>query len=135
MSIEIGDYVEVKTENPYDSTIAALIKANADALEADIAKGGDGSTVLPKQVAITVAKEDAKKTKFKVSRAANDAGRTARLRSEVDSEDGTAVTLTFTLANRHKARRHQGDTNKPTAANDEVVTEIGSERNDTVDAA
>ena len=121
MSIEIGDYVEVKTENPYDSTIAALIKANDDAVEADKAKGGDGSTVHAKQVAITVPKADVKKTKFKVSRAANDAGRTARLRSTVDNEEAETVTLVFTLANKHKARRHAGDSKKGTDANTEIV--------------
>lgn len=128
MSIEIGDYVEVKTENPYDSTIAALIKANDDAVEADKAKGGDGSTVHPKQVAITVPKADVKKTKFKVSKAANDVDRTARLRSSVDNDGGETVTLVFTLTNRHKARRHAGDTKKNDAANEETLTEIGSER-------
>jgi hypothetical protein len=122
MSIEIGDYVEVKTENPYDSTVAALIAAYDTAVEADIATGGDGSTVAPKQVAITVAKEDVKKTKFKFSKAANDAERTARFRSATDSEDGTAVTLVFTLTNRHAARRHKGDSKKDATVNSTVDT-------------
>ena len=81
MTIEIGDYVEIKVANPYDETVAALIEANANALEADIAKGGDGSSILPKQVKITVPAKDEKKTRFKFSKAANDAGHTARLRS------------------------------------------------------
>src|SRR3954464_12384686 len=105
MSIEIGDYVEVKQENPYDSTIAALIAAQEKAIEEAKAEGKSEDEVKPKQVAITVPIADVKKTKFKVSRAANDAQRTARLRSNTVSEDGTAVTLVFTLTNRHKARR------------------------------
>ena len=123
MSIEIGDYVEVKTENPYDSTIAALIKANDDAVAQDKSTGGDGSTVHPKQVAITVPKADVKKTKFKVSRAANDAGRTARLRSSTDNEEAETVTLVFTLANKHKPRRHAGDSKKGGVPQDNIVTE------------
>lgn len=132
MSIEIGDYVEVKQENPYDSTIAALIAAQEKAIEEAKAEGKSEDEVKPKQVAITVPIADVKKTKFKVSRAANDAQRTARLRSNTVSEDGTAVTLVFTLTNRHKARRHAGDTKKGseevTAANEETLTEIGSKR-------
>jgi hypothetical protein len=128
MSIEIGDYVEVKTENPYDSTVAALIKANEDAVAAAEAEGKTADDVKPKQVAITVPKEDVKKTKFKFGKAANDAERTARFRSATDSEDGTAVTLVFTLTNRHAARRHKGDSKKNSAANEETLTEIGDAR-------
>lgn len=161
-SIEISDYVEVQQDNPYDSTVAALINANDNAREQAVARGEDADSVKPKQVAIKVPAKDEKKTRFKFSKAANNVGRTARLRSvtaydangnEISEEerftpavDGEGnpvlnskgkptntdtaenVTLVFTLTNKHKARRHQGDTVKSDAANEEVVTEIGSKR-------
>lgn len=138
MSIEISDYVEVKTENPYDSTVAALIKANDEAIAQAESEGKTADDVKPKQVAITVPKADVKKTKFKFSKAANDAERTARFRSATDSEDGTAVTLVFTLTNRHKARRHAGDSKKgstPDAPTNEESKNLGeAEVIDPVDA-
>lgn len=88
--IVIGEYVEEAKPNPYVAHVAALIEA------------GEG-----KSVTITVPFDGIKKAQFKFARAANDAGKTARLRNTVEDGKGN-VALVFTLVEKHKPRRRKG---------------------------
>lgn len=104
MEISFGEYVAPDKVNPYTETVAQLITASESNPNAS--------------VTLAVDVNDAPKEQFKFQRAANEAGKTAKVRLVDDSavkegkpdEDGNPthkgiVKITFTLTTKHKARR------------------------------
>lgn len=100
--IEFGEYVEPEKINPYTENVRQLAELDNENAS----------------MTITVDANKAKNEQFKVQKAANELGKTARLRNTDDSNatqvgksekgkpvyEGT-VRLTFTLTSKHKARR------------------------------
>jgi hypothetical protein len=93
---EIIDFAEPVKVNPYTQDVADLIAA------------GEG-----KAARITVPAGDRNKARMAFAKAANEAGKTARLRDESADKKGENITLTFTLTAKHAPRRGK----------DEVTTE------------
>lgn len=99
--IEFGTFVEPEKVNPYNDVIPALIEQGENA-----------------SVTITVDAKKAGRERLAFGKAANEHGKTARLRLTDDSKaeygendkgkrvaTGGTVSMTFTLTDRHKARR------------------------------
>lgn len=104
---EIIDFEIPTAANPYTQDVADLIAA------------GDG-----KALALVVPTDHKNAHRRKFSKAANDAGKTARLRVEevvkgddgepiLDSEGKTQTRLVFTLTGKHEPRRGKGETDTP----------------------
>ena len=90
------DFAEPTTTDPYKDEIAELIAA------------GDG-----KAYQIIVKTDSAATERLKFGKAANKAGKTARLRlSEPDNANGT-TRLTFTLTKRHRTKATSVAANLP----------------------
>lgn len=100
--VVFGEYVEPEKVNPYTDSVSKLAS-----LENENAS-----------MTITVDANNVQREQLKVQRAANEIGKTARLRNTDDSkakvigktDNGKpkyegVVTLTFTLTHKHKARR------------------------------
>jgi hypothetical protein len=109
VEITFGEFVVPETVNPWTDKVKELADRNNENAA----------------MTVTVDVNDAQSTQFKIQRAANVIGKTAKLRlkDEADvrvagqDEDGNdvregSVKLTFTLSKLHKARRGQ---NKPAA--------------------
>ena len=93
MSVEIGKFEAPEVENPYTGTVNDLLAAGEDAA-----------------ATITVPTKDAKKTRFKFSKAANKIGKTARVRISTDDAESGTTKIVFTLTDKHKARRRKDTT-------------------------
>lgn len=119
--ITFGEFVAEEAVNPWAEHVAAL---------ADRALTNPNASIT-----IDVDVADAQGAQFKFQRAANDIGKTARLRLKDDSgvkvtgkdKDGDDivsgnVALTFTLTGRHKGR---GRTGSSAAAQEETPVETG----------
>jgi 3-methyladenine DNA glycosylase AlkC len=91
--ITFGTWAPAAAVNPYADAITKLAELNNDAAA----------------ITITVDADKAITERNKISKAANDIGKTARLRATVETkgEKGKpdTVSMTFTLTKRHKARR------------------------------
>lgn len=89
--IVFGTFEEPVKENPYTEVVAQMVK------------DGENSSVT-----LILEKSEVTKERLKLSKAANDIDKTARLRHTDDSalKDGVGlVKLTFTLSPRHRKRR------------------------------
>lgn len=88
----IIDFTEPEKVNPYKDDVLALIAAG---------EGKAGELIVPT--------DTANKARVQYAKAANEAGKTARLRiTEVDEKKGT-TRFVFTLTAKHQARRGKAD--------------------------
>lgn len=110
--------IEATAVNPYTQDVADLIEA------------GEG-----KAGAIVVPVAEANKSRVKFAKAANDAGKTARLLTPLDElekdVDGN-VTLIFKLTHKHAPRRGKGGTGE-TTADTSTVESVAEEATATAD--
>lgn len=136
--MEIIEFVQESKENPYTGEVEKLI-ARLDEIEKENAETG-GNKMVTAAGRFEWPSSEFNKERVLFSKAANDAGKTARLRVKeetIDEAGNKVIKATFTLTHKHAKRRdkEKEDAKKAAEANGEdngtAAPFVGAPDNDT----